>query len=218
MLNVSPLNNQYANKLAVLILAAGKSSRLGQAKQLINYQHQPLIRHQIDKGLSVSSDVYCVLGHQADVMVESISNCKVKIVINENWQEGMSSSIAEGVKALSDDIDAVMILLVDQWQVSSSELKLLKDKFITNCRQGTLESIIVASKPSQQGKSIGPPVIFPCCYFSQLSQLTGHQGAKPLLIQYKEHIEHVELASAFVDLDTPEDLAVLKVADLNVNN
>ena len=197
-------------KFAVLILAAGQSSRLGQAKQLINYQQQSLICHQIDKALSISSDVYCVLGHQADLIVEEMTNCAVNIVINERWQQGMSSSIAEGVKFLSDDVDAVMILLVDQWKISNCELKLLKDEFNTNWVQGNLETIIAASKSNQQSKSIGPPVIFPRHYFNQLVQLTGHQGAKPLLTQYKEHIERLDLASAFVDLDTPEDLQILR--------
>ena len=117
----------------------------------------------------------------------------------------MASSIAAGVKELNTDINAVMIVLVDQWQIASTDITKLKTNWLNNP-----DAIIVSQNNSDQLKaSIGPPVIFPARYFSELCQLTGQQGAKPLLKKYKGYLLPVTMAHAFADIDTPEQLSAM---------
>jgi len=198
-------------KLAVIVLAAGGSTRLGQPKQLVKFEGESLIARQCRQALTLTELVFCVLGCQAQQMAEQLRGLAVTQVSNENWQQGMSSSIAAGVAALPDDIDAAMILLVDQWQLTSDDLQLLRQSWL-----GHPETIVLAGETGQGttgniGSKVkkGPPVIFPRRYFAGLTKLTGEKGAKPLLEQYHQQLEVLELPRAFIDLDTPEQLAKL---------
>lgn len=204
-------------QLAVIILAAGSSSRLGQAKQLVKYQGLPLIIHQVNQAKLVSKDVYCVIGCQAETMTDLLAPLNIKVVNNKNWQQGMANSIAAGVLALPKSIDAVMILLVDQWQISVKELHLLQQSwqqsFVSTSLKNQLPKEIVLASESRgnnQQDKIGPPVIFPRCYFDELALITGQQGAKAILHKYKDLLQKIEIPVAFIDLDTPEQLAQLK--------
>lgn len=190
-------------KFAIIVLAAGQSARLGQMKQLVTIKDKSLVELQLAQALKVSNNVYCVLGFNAKQVKVRIDHLPIKSIINTKWAEGMGSSIAAGVDALSSDIKAVMIVLVDQWQLTSADLLAHQSYWQDNPR-----AIVVAKNASAFGVSdkIGPPVIFPQYYFSELTQLSGKQGAKPLLKKYQDNLLKVPLAHAFIDLDTPEQL------------
>ncbi|WP_281556416.1 nucleotidyltransferase family protein [Thalassomonas sp. RHCl1] len=213
-------NHQTAEKtgkLAVIVLAAGGSTRLGQPKQLVELAGESLIVRQCRRALALTEQVFCVLGCQAPLMAKQLSGLPVCQVNNENWQQGMSSSIAAGVAALPDDIDAVMILLVDQWQLAPIELQRLQQSW-----QKHPETIVLAgasagsdAKDCEVKGKKGPPVIFPKCYFPELLALTGEQGAKPLLQKYHQQLNVLELPRAFIDLDTPQQLQQLMASQEN---
>jgi molybdenum cofactor cytidylyltransferase len=128
----------------------------------------------------------------------------------------MASSIAVGAAGLSSDIKAVMIVLVDQWQLTSADLIRHQSYW-----QANPHAIIVAQDLKAIGtndkENIGPPVIFSQDYFTELTQLTGQQGAKPLLVQYQDKLLKVPLAHAFIDIDTPEQLKYM-VKKLGMNS
>jgi molybdenum cofactor cytidylyltransferase len=196
------------NGLAIIVLAAGQSARLGQMKQLVSINEQSLVARQLTQALKVTSEVYCVLGFNAEqVQVQAhIEHLAIKTIINSTWSEGMASSIAKGVEALASGISAVMIVLVDQWQLTSADL-------LTHYQywQAQPEAIVVAKNISTTSarENIGPPVIFPRRYFAELRQLTGNQGAKPLLEKYQQSIVRVPLSHAFIDVDTPKQLTAM---------
>ncbi len=197
--------------LAVVLLAAGESSRLGQPKQLVDYKGKSLLLWQIEKALSVAKNVYCVLGYQAQRMEKEIASYNINTVINSHWKSGMGSSIAEGVKALPKEVNGVLLLLVDQWKLSERELQLISQQWIKSP-----ENIIVATdssndmsdnvKSDHKMKKLGPPVIFPKSTFALLTQLAGKAGAKSVLNQYADIVKTFYLPTAFIDLDTPEQL------------
>jgi CTP:molybdopterin cytidylyltransferase MocA len=199
-------NMNTSDHFAIVVLAAGQSSRLGQMKQLLAVNDKSLVEVQLELALKASSNVYCVLGFQAEQVLPCIDHLPITTIINSDWAGGMASSIAAGVKALSTDIKAVMVVLVDQWQLAAAELIRHRDSW-----QGNQYMIIVAQdKVSAELKSkIGPPVIFPQKYFAELTQLTGEQGAKPLLHKYQNALLKVPLANAFIDVDTPEQLITM---------
>lgn len=194
------------SNVAIIVLAAGQSSRLGQMKQLVSIKGRSLIEYQLEQALKVSNKVYCVLGFNANEINLRIDHLPIHTIINHNYCDGMASSIAAGVAALPADISAAMIVLVDQWQLTSSDL-------INHISHWQINSdaIIVAQSidPTKTagGENMGPPVIFPQQYFSEFKALTGNKGAKPLLAKYNDKLLKVPLAQAFFDLDTPEQLS-----------
>jgi molybdenum cofactor cytidylyltransferase len=205
----------HKTRLAIIVLAAGQSSRLGQPKQKVKYHGQTLLHLQCQKAQCLSDDVFCVVGFEAkqmsDLVRAKFSAAQVTLVNNDKWQDGMSTSIAAGIRALPEDIDAVMVLLVDQWQLATSALQSMVQLWREKPHQ-----ILVAAQgvATQQGAQVyytdfGPPVIFPRHCFSPLAVLTGSGGAKPVLQQYKKIVRPVNLPAAFIDLDTPQQLATL---------
>ena len=199
-----------SDSLAIIVLAAGRSSRLGQMKQLITVNDKSLVELQLERALKVSSKVYCVLGFNARQVHARIDHLPINTIINSKWSDGMASSIAAGIKALTPDIKAVMIVLVDQWQLTSTDLI-----YHHSYWQGDARAIVVAQTACDLAtgvnENLGPPVLFPQDYFSELAELVGEQGAKPLLKKYQKRLVKAPLAQAFFDIDTPEQLAQMKI-------
>lgn len=197
-------------RIAILIPAAGNSSRLGQPKQLVNFQGQPLLLKQINLCAQLA-EVYCVLGAHAqainDQISHSTSKANCRFVYNPNWQKGLAHSIAFGVKQLPEHIDAVMIVLGDQWALEQQDLAQLIQQWQKQPNH------IHASlyEQAQKKPQTGVPAIFPARFFTQLTQLSDStQGAKQILKHYQSEVVAVPLANAAADLDTPEQLNEIK--------
>jgi molybdenum cofactor cytidylyltransferase len=203
---IMPTDQNIINdKLAIILLAAGASVRLGQSKQLVDINGQSLLARQGVMALSLTKKTYCVLGCAVDVHHQVIKNKPIKIVVNDHWQEGMATSIAAGAKALPSDVEAVMIILVDQWQLTANHIEKVAKLWMQ-----FPEYIIAANHNSLKAKQMAPPVIFPKKFFAQLSELKGNTGAKSILTKYHQWIKTIEIPEAFVDLDTPEQLAAMR--------
>jgi molybdenum cofactor cytidylyltransferase len=202
-------STRLPENVGIIVLAAGQSTRLGQMKQLLPINKTHLVNVQLELALKVTSKVYCVLGYQAERVQPCIDHLPITTIINHQWSNGMASSIAVGVKTLTADINAVMIVLVDQWQLTLTDL-------IQHCTswQNNQDKIIVAQNEAnaELKASIGPPVIFPKHYFAELTQLTGEKGAKPILDKYSGALLKVPLTTAFIDVDTPEQLITMNKA------
>ncbi|MFT7004076.1 MAG: molybdenum cofactor cytidylyltransferase, partial [Sulfurimonas sp.] len=90
------------NNLAVLILAAGTSSRLGEPKQLLKIQNKTFIQIAVDKALELSSNVSVVLGYKHEDLEKTIRHSSINIIKNLNYFEGMGSSIAFGISKIKN--------------------------------------------------------------------------------------------------------------------
>ncbi len=192
--------------LAILILAAGESARLGQPKQLVTIAGQTLVEKTAGLAARFSNQVYCILGHRAKTIASRLEALPVTCVTNARWAQGMGSSVAHGVTQLGDDIDAAMILLCDQWALTPVDIERLVEQWQANPGK------IVAShyRPKHQAERItGVPVIFPRRYFTELTQLS-QSGARGLLARYPGQTLEVVIDHAGFDLDTPEDLRALR--------
>jgi molybdenum cofactor cytidylyltransferase len=198
-----------SEKLEIIILAAGNSSRLGQAKQLVTFNGESLLSRQCKIAQQITPHVSCVLGFQAQTMKQHIHDPSIKIVMNDQWQAGLASSIATGVAAIDKDTDAVMLLLVDQWQLEEKHYLRLKNRWLKNP-----EHIISAEQLVSDKKIISPPVIFPAYCFSQLTQLRGGSGAKPVIKHFQSQLIAELMPEAFVDLDIPEQLQILRNSEV----
>lgn len=187
------------DKIPIIILAAGSSERMGQAKQLLSWGEKSLIEYQIELLLKSGSPVIVVLGANASSISPLIEKYKIQVVLNENWKSGMGSSVACGTKRLVEifpDASGVLIALVDQPLIPLSHFIDLMEKFQSGEKQ------IIASKGNSGW--LGVPVLFDAHYFDELKSLTGEQGAKQIIRHYNELVLSVECGMLLADIDTPE--------------
>ena len=200
----SSIMNQ--SKFAIVVLAAGNSSRLGEPKQLVQYQGQTLLERQVELALAHTDSVYLVLGSRRDLMTDKVSEYPIHVVENNEWHQGMGKSIAYGVDALDENIEQVMLLTVDQWRLTSKDIAKL-----IQCANENYNNIIVSYwLDSAANSQYGPPVIFPKAFFTKLIRLEGMQGAKTIVKENKALVQQVKITNAGYDVDTREDLQQLK--------
>ena len=186
--------------LKILLLAAGKSARMGKPKQLLPVAETTLIELAIKTALNAKvAGLYCVLGANYDKIREKISKYPVEIVENIAWEIGLGKSIAVGTSAVlknEPETEGILILLSDQPGVDSLYLEKMISTF--EDRPGT---IIV----SDYSGFYGVPAIFPTAYFDQLQELNEDNGAKELLNSGKLPIIAVKSPEKLGDIDTPAD-------------
>ncbi len=185
------------NHITIIILAAGSSSRLGRPKQLLELNGNTLLQKSIKTALNVSKNVIVVLGANEKLIRPTIIDFPIKIVLNENWTEGMSSSILTGMSVLAkENCQAVLIMLCDQPFVDASLLEKMVSFFERS------EFPIVAAE--YKGK-VGVPAIFDVSFFPKLRTLEGQKGAKALIMNNLEKVERVIFEKGRIDIDTEED-------------
>jgi molybdenum cofactor cytidylyltransferase len=181
-----------------LILAAGASSRLGEAKQLLVYQGQSLLERSIRLAFSVCQEVLVCLGAEVEQSSTIINNLKqefpnLTFVQVEHWEKGMGESLAVGLKAVDISRD-VLVLLCDLPFLTSSHLK-----NITSLANP--DRAIVASF---QGVN-SPPVLIPQALRPLFNHWSGDQGLGKFWRQNPMLCEIVHFSDKFRDVDVPED-------------
>jgi molybdenum cofactor cytidylyltransferase len=189
------------SSLHILVLAAGASTRLGQPKQLVRLGGRPALHIVVSNAVALAGHaVTVVLGAHARDLTHLLAHSPASVIVNRHWEEGMGSSIRAGLEALPPGCDAVMVLLGDQVAVTADDLKRLASVWKDQ------DSVIAASVYHQH---VGVPAIFPRLFFSELAELRGDQGARLILDRNQYRLARVPMSNAGIDLDTPEDLAVL---------
>jgi len=190
---------------ALLILAAGSSSRLGQPKQKLFYKGKSLLQRAVDEGLaSDCSDVLIVLGANEESVRIEIDQKDVRIVVNKDWEKGMSSSIKCGINALiknKPEISQAIIMLCDQPFVDAEIL----NRLITE-KQLSGKAIAACS----YNNTLGTPVLFDGIFFPELLSLEGQQGAKKLVFNNQDQVVSVPFPFGNIDIDTMEDYEKLR--------
>jgi molybdenum cofactor cytidylyltransferase len=184
--------------LHAIVLAAGASTRFGSPKQLVRVAGRPLLHSAIAHAADVAgSAVTVVLGAHAAELTPLLTHSQALIVINRDWREGIASSIRTGVSRLPPSCNAVLLMLADQAAVSADDLK----RLVSAWRRQP--DYIVAAR---YGMTTGVPAVFPRSVFSDLAALRGDGGARALLQRNPDRLVRVPMASAAIDIDTPEDL------------
>lgn len=190
--------------IAILLLAAGSSSRLGHPKQLVQINGQPLLQKMVETSLATGcSPVVIVLGAYFEKIKPVIENLPIHILENKNWESGMGSTISCGMDFLinnSPELKAVILLVCDQYYLAEKNIEELITVFNNSNKK------IIASK---YGETIGVPALFSKELFSDLLKLNGQSGAKKIIQKYMEGSAIVEFSEGVFDLDTEEDLKKL---------
>jgi molybdenum cofactor cytidylyltransferase len=191
--------------IAAIVLAAGRSSRMGSVNKLLEIiDGKPIIAYIVETALASGAvcPVIVVTGFEADRVAAALRGLDVTIVNNPDFEQGLSTSLRAGLAALPPDCDGALILLGDMPRIEPSDIAALiaavKDR----------NTICV---PINDGK-VGNPILWGAAYFPEMMQLTGDSGAKQLLAKQPSSVVEVPIASdrIFTDIDTPSDLAQLK--------
>ena len=187
-------------KTGIILLAAGSSSRLGRAKQLIEFQGKTLIKKAIEEAQNSQADcLVLVLGSNPELIQTGFDSSSTPFIVNPDWQHGMSSSMQAGLRFLMEKevIDQVLLILCDQPFVDAS----LLDQLITAKEESGKK--IVASAYSN---TMGVPALFDGRYFEELLQLSGSEGAKKVIFNHQAEVQALDFPLGAVDLDTEEDV------------
>ena len=149
---------------AAVILAAGDSSRMGFPKQLAEVKEKPLLQSVIDKVNDNFEHSSVVLGSENEVISEKIDFKNSNILINENWAEGITSSIRTSLFFYQDhkEIENVIFFLADQPEVADEVI----DDLINDDHDGT--KILIP----QYRYKLGFPILVPRLFWPKLELIT----------------------------------------------
>jgi len=185
--------------LSAILLAAGESKRMGALKQLMPLGKTTLLEQAIDNLLNSSVDeTIVVVGHKAEEITRAIASRPVKIMLNPDYQHGMSTSIIAGINLIDPKSQAVMLALADQPLVESGTINQLTDAFKSHDK-----GIAV---PTHRGRR-GNPVIFAIKYKEELLKLKGDIGGREIIKSHPDDVLEVPVDSESVisDIDTRDD-------------
>ena len=186
------------DELHAIVLAAGGSTRFGGIKQLLELDGKSMLKRAVETATSVMDErVVLVLGLRANKLQREISQYNIDIVLNENWEKGMASSLKTGIETLPKNCRGVLIIFCDQPLITEQHLKKLIDLWLQD------QSKIVAG--SYAG-TLGVPVLFPSSYFQNILELSGDKGAKSILHENEDKVLFLALPEAEIDIDTQEDV------------
>ena len=185
--------------IATIILAAGESRRMGCPKQLLHFRDTTLIQHAIESAISANlGPAFLVLGANAKVISAQINEDDVKLVLNENWDAGMHTSIRRGIEALEiqqPDSAAAILMNCDQPYITGETLRALATTFHASARSAVA---------SHYGGTNGTPALFSAALFNKLKALNSG-GAKHLLKELGHEVIYSDFPSGEVDIDTHAD-------------
>jgi molybdenum cofactor cytidylyltransferase len=188
-----------------VLLAAGESRRMGSTNKLELLVQGEALLHRTARILLGSNlnEVVVVTGHEAEKARFLLNSLPVKTVYNENYSEGQMTSVHKGLAALQQPCAGVMICLADQPLLEAQDVNLLIESFLKR----TAGSVLV---PTYQGKR-GNPIIL--SYEHRDAILAGDRnlGCKRFIEKNPDLVTTLEMPNnhVVVDLDTPDDYAVL---------
>ncbi len=182
-----------------MILAAGESKRMGKPKLLLPFGEKTIIETVIDSVIqSKLDDVLVVLGAHREKIEKKIKDFSIKIVVNPNFKNDMLSSVQCGFRALPEDVEASLVILGDQPEISSA----------------LINKIVEVYKRSKKGivlpvyrKNRGHPVLIDMKYQGEIEDLNPDLGLRNLVYKHAEDILEVEVITPSIlqDIDTIED-------------
>ena len=188
--------------MAGVVLAAGRSSRMGEANKLLApVDGAPMVRRVVETVLQASLDpVVVVLGHDAEDVRETLAGLPVHFTVNAEYARGISSSVGAGIRAVTGRADGAMVVLGDMPWISDSDLEALVAAFGPDEGRGICAPVVERKR--------GNPVLWSARYFPELQTLEGDVGARHLLAEHHDDVFEVNVSGDGVlkDIDTPEAL------------
>lgn len=199
---------QHEPRITALVLAAGRSSRMGPVNKLLaDVEGQPMVRRVAEAALASRAEaVIAVSGHEREKVEAALSGLGLTTVHNPDHAAGLSSSLHRGLAALPPNAEGVIVCLGDMPRVSAAVIDRLIAAF------NPLEGRAICL-PTWQGKR-GNPVLLARRFLPEIQAISGDIGAKALIADYPEAVAEVPMADdgVLLDIDTPDALTALKSA------
>jgi len=193
--------------LSAVVLAAGESKRMGDKKELLPIDGEPMVRTVVSKLLASTKvdEVIVVLGHRADdvgAQLAGVADERIELVGNTRYAEGMGTSLAQAVRACSWGTEAMIVTLADAPFFRTEDVDALIDAHAHGA---------VIAVPVYQGRR-GHPVVIDCAYREEMEELSGDAGARHILEREAESVVEVEMPDDgfLVDIDEPDDYEAVK--------
>ena len=194
------------SRTAAVVLAAGTSTRMGAVKQLLPLEGRPLLQHVLDTVRDSGIDeIILVLGYAADRIKPKLELQNVRVVVNDNYRQGIGSSLKAALSAVDPRTEAALIILADQPFVRSATLEQLMIE-----HQQTKAQIVI---PTCRGFR-GNPVLLDRSVFSEIMELDGDIGCRAIFGHHLEGIVKlpVDDVGILLDIDRQDDLNALRRA------
>lgn len=191
--------------IAALILAAGSSSRLGSPKQLLPWGDGPLLQHVVGQIRSFGlEEIWVVIGHETDAILEQVDFGGASVVVNDEYTEGIASSMRVGLDTLTREsrADKVLIAMGDQPE--------LRPDVVAELLQIAKREKRPAIVPKYR-YTWANPVIIDRSLWARLMSLEGDAGAQRLLQAHPEWVREVWFEHLPPrDVDTEQDVGELQ--------
>jgi molybdenum cofactor cytidylyltransferase len=191
-------------QIDIIILAAGKSERMGESnKLLLPFQGKPILQRVLNHVARLPFDQRIVVtGFQHELIEPLIDYAMLSYVYNPNFEDGMTSSIQTGIKSLSKESIGVMIIPGDLPNIDSANLERLTNTFL-ECLKTNPKTIVVATEKGVQKN----PVIFSAFYYPEILAHKSKNGCKEIIQNHTKNVTSVEITAEgfFRDIDTPAD-------------
>jgi molybdenum cofactor cytidylyltransferase len=207
-----PAAAESPRKVAALLLAAGRSTRMGGPNKLLEeIRGKAIVRHAAEAlAASRASPVVVVTGHEGERVASALLGLDIRRVHNSDYADGLSTSLKAGLAALPSGSDAVVVALGDMPDVTGA----LIDRLVAviDPARGALIAV-----PTRGGRR-GNPVVWSRRFFDDLGRIEGDTGARHLIAQHNEAVVEVPVddEAAFHDIDTPEALQSARTARAKV--
>jgi molybdenum cofactor cytidylyltransferase len=186
--------------ISLIILAAGKSSRMKENKLLLRIDGETLIEHVIKAAKGSSADeVIVVLGYEAQKIKEKLAKLDCRLVVNENYMKGQSGSVKVGLSAVSSNAEAVMILPADVALIDPESISRVVEEY-----RKFRNRIVIASHQQRSGH----PILIDGALFPEVSEIGEEtQGLKAVIDHHRSEIKYVEVGTenVLIDIDTREE-------------
>ena len=182
-----------------IILAAGRSQRMGTPKALLRFEDKTFLEQIISVlKLSDADRVTVVLGAEAETIKKSIDLSGTNVVINKDYQKGQLSSLIAGIKDTPEDTEAILVCLVDTPFITQEVVNEIISKF-----RETNNPIIAPVFNKERGH----PTLFSRSLFNELLGAPEEQGARYVLYSNEEKILELETSESgiLIGIDTPAD-------------
>ena len=195
-------------KVAVVLLAAGLSRRMGERnKLLVEIGGEPLVRRTARRFLAAGVDVYAVIGHEAEAVRAALAGLPLSFVENPNFAEGKASSARAGVDAVPTGYDVMLVSPADLPLLTPADIEDLLRAFAMSGR----DRILIPFFGDQRGN----PVVFPARLIAEMRSSGRNVACRKFIDANPQLTQRYEAANDhFVtDIDTPEDLWAFGASD-----
>jgi molybdenum cofactor cytidylyltransferase len=190
--------------LHAAILAAGPGSRFGGIKPLVRLHGEPVLHTLAANAAFITGQsVSVVLGAHAADIASALRQRAISITLNRGWEEGIASSVRAAVTSSPPGSGALLLMLADQVAITADDLRRLHASWRRH-------PVLIATALYQGAP--GLPAIFPRWAFSDLLALRGDRHPRSVLRSNIDRVVRVPMSNAALDLDTPEDLLQVELA------